>query len=146
MLYLLRTFSEGSSYRGSSSFDAVYSEAKKERVGKLDTQLEEMENELNNLSSKEPWQQNIFHSLTYLLYKTNPTMQSCIKAIQDFAFSGTGCRGGKHGDILWDEESSAIKSFMEYFNKLTQMPFEQTGKFLVWFADQLSHFNIRVFY
>ena len=54
-------------------------EAKEERVGKL-------ENELNNLSSKEPWQQNIFHSLTYLLYKTNPTMQSCIKAIQDFGF------------------------------------------------------------
>ena len=91
-------------------------EAKEERVGKLDNQLEELENELNNLSSKEPWQQNIFHSLTYLLYKTNPTMQSCIKAIQDFAFSGTGCRGGKHGDIFWDEESSTIKSFMEYYN------------------------------
>ena len=116
-------------------------EAKEERVGKLDTQLEELENELNNLSSKEPWQQNIFHSLTYLLYKTNPTMQSCIKAIQDFAFSGTGCRGGKHGDIFWDEESSTIKSFMEYYNKTTNVPFVHVGKYLVWLADQISHFN-----
>lgn len=116
-------------------------EAKEERVGKLDNQLEELENELNNLSSKEPWQQNIFHSLTYLLYKTNPTMQSCIKAIQDFAFSGTGCRGGKHGDIFWDEESSTIKSFMEYYNKATKVPFVHVGKYLVWLADQISHFN-----
>ena len=31
--------------------------------------------------------------------------ERCIKAIQDFAYSGFGGHGGKHGDIFWDNES-----------------------------------------
>ena len=31
-------------------------------------------------------------------------LQFCIKAIQDFAYSGFGGRGGRHGDILWDND------------------------------------------
>ena len=43
--------------------------------------------------------------------------------------------------IFWDEESSTIKSFMEYYNKATKVPIVHIGKYLVWLADQISHFN-----
>lgn len=30
---------------------------------------------------------------------------------------------------------------MEFYNRISNVPFEQIGKFLVWLADQLGHFN-----
>ena len=43
------------------------------------------------------------------IYRIDEGLQFCIKAIQDYAYSGFGGRGGKHGDIFWDNESYAIK-------------------------------------
>ena len=41
--------------------------------------------------------------------------ERCIKAIQDFAYSGFGDRGGKHDDIFWDNESYTIKHYLKMF-------------------------------
>ena len=49
----------------------------------------------------------------------------CIKAIQDYAYSGFGGRGSKHGDIFWDNESFAIKQYLKMFADLSSATLKQ---------------------
>ena len=53
--------------------------------------------------------------------------ERCIKAIQDFAYSGFGGRGGKHGDIFRDNESYAIKHYMKMFADLASATLKQVA-------------------
>ena len=55
------------------------------------------------------WKDPMFFAMSAYIYRIDEGLQFCIKAIQDFAYSGFGGRGGKHGDIFWDNESYAIK-------------------------------------
>jgi len=68
-------------------------------------------------------------------------LQFCIKAIQDFAYSGFGGRGGRHGDILWDNESFAIKQYMKMFAELASATLKQVADWFVWLASTLGKFN-----
>ena len=54
-------------------------------------------------------------AMSAYIYRVDEGLQFCIKAIQDFAYSGFGGRGGKHGDIFWDNESYAIKQYLKMF-------------------------------
>ena len=67
-------------------------------------------------------------------------MQFCIKAIQDFAYSGFGGRGGKHGDIFWDNESYAIKQYLKMFADLASATLKQVADWFVWLASTLGRF------
>jgi len=40
----------------------------------------------------------MFFAMSAYIYRIDEGLQFCIKAIQDFAYSGFGGRGGKHGD------------------------------------------------
>ena len=67
--------------------------------------------------------------------------ERCIKAIQDFAYSGFGGRGGKHGDIFWDNESYAIKHYLKMFAELASAILKQVADWFVWLASTLGKFN-----
>lgn len=60
---------------------------------------------------------------------------------QDFAYSGFGGRGGKHGDIFWDNESYAIKRYMKMFAELASATLKQVADWFVWLASTLGRFN-----
>ena len=68
-------------------------------------------------------------------------LQFCIKAIQDFAYSDFGGRGGKHGDIFWDNESYAIKHYLKMFAELASATLKQVADWFVWLASTLGRFN-----
>ena len=67
-------------------------------------------------------------------------MLFCIKAIQDYAYSGFGGRGGKHGDILWDNESYAIKQYLKMFAELASATLKLEAERFVWLASTLGRF------
>ena len=67
--------------------------------------------------------------------------ERCIKAIQDYAYSGFGGRGGKHGDIFWDNESYAIKQYLKMFSDLASATLKQVADWFVWLAGTLGRFN-----
>ena len=60
----------------------------------------------------------MFFAMSAYIYRIDEGLQFCIKAIQDYAYSGFGGRGGKHGDIFWDNESYAIKHYLKMFAEL----------------------------
>ena len=74
------------------------------------------------------------------IYRIDEGLQFCIKAIQDFAYSGFGGRGGKHGDIFWDNESYAIKQYLKMFADLASATLKQVADWFVWLASTLGRF------
>ena len=66
--------------------------------------------------------------------------ERCIKAIQDFAYSGFGGRGGKHDDIFWDNESYAIKQYLKMFADLASATLKQVADWFIWLASTLGRF------
>ena len=83
----------------------------------------------------------MFFGMSAYIYRFDEGLQFCIKAIQDFAYSGFGCRGGKHGDIFWDNESFAIKQYMKMFADLASTTLKQVANWFVWLASTLGKFN-----
>ena len=74
------------------------------------------------------------------IYRIDEGLQFCIKAIQDFAYSCFGGRGGKHGDIFWDNESFAIKQYLKMFADLSSATLKQVANWFVWLASTLGRF------
>ena len=70
----------------------------------------------------------------------------CIDAIKDYACSGTGCRGGRHGDCFWDEEAYTIKNVITSFAEALQATLREIGSWLVWLANAVHRFNDRELY
>jgi len=122
------------------SLDADITE-KNDKVSELDKKEREKVRALYQLDRQGDWQNGMFMALSIYAVRATDGLQFCIKAIQDFAYSGFGCRGGKHGDIFWDNESTAIKSFMVAFADITAATLEHIASWLVWLADKLGKFN-----
>ena len=80
-------------------------------------------------------------AMSAYIYRIDEGLQFCIKAIQDFAYSGFGGRGGKHGDIFWDNESYAIKQYLKMFAELASATLRQVADWFVWLASTLGRFN-----
>ena len=74
------------------------------------------------------------------IYRIEEGLLFCIKAIQDYAYSGFGGRGGKHGDIFWDNESYAIKQYLKMFAELASATLKQEAERFVWLASTLGRF------
>ena len=66
--------------------------------------------------------------------------ERCIKAIQDYAYSGFGGRGSKHDDIFRDNESYAIKHYMKMFADLASATLKQVADWFIWLASTLGRF------
>ena len=124
----------------SQSLDADITE-KSDKVSELDKKEREKVRALYQLDHQGDWENSMLLSLSTYAARTADGLLFCVKAIQDFAYSGFGCRGGKHGDIFWDNESTAIKSFMVGFAEITAATLEHIASWLVWLADKLGKFN-----
>ena len=85
---------------------------KKEQAKKLKTRVEQSLKEKYAIKHREDWQGPMFTGMAKYLYETDEQLRFCVDSIADFARSGAGCRGGNHGAIFFDEEASAIKSFI----------------------------------
>ena len=116
-------------------------EAKSKEVSKLAAQADEKLQDFYTIKERGDWQDPMFFSMSAYIYRIDEGLQFCIKAIQDFAYSGFGGRGGKHGDILWDNESYAIKHYMKMFAELTSATLRQVADWFVWLASTLGKFN-----
>ena len=82
----------------SQSLDCTI-EAKKQEVGKLSAKADEKLRDFYTIKERGDWQDPMFFAMSAYVYRIDEGLQFCIKAIQDFAYSGFGGRGGKHGDI-----------------------------------------------
>ena len=116
-------------------------EAKSKEVSKLAAKADEKLQDFYTIKERGDWQDPMFFAMSAYIYRIDEGLQFCIKAIQDFAYSGFGCRGGKHGDIFWDNESYAIKQYMKMFADLASATLKQVADWFVWLASTLGKFN-----
>ncbi len=116
-------------------------EAKSKEVSKLATKADEKLRDFYTIKERGDWQDPMFFAMSAYIYRIDEGLQFCIKAIQDFAYSGFGGRGGKHGDIFWDNESYAIKHYLKMFAELASATLKQVADWFVWLASTLGRFN-----
>ena len=110
-------------------------ETKNEKLKELDEQVSNMMLAQQNIQLGEDWKENVFKSLTALLYYGDVKLKACVSAIEDYACSGRG-RGRQYRSFFSGEEASGIKAFMEYFYGITKITATQTGSLLVWLANE----------
>ena len=116
-------------------------DAKRKKVGQLVAQADEKLQDFYTIKERGDWQDPMFFAMSAYIYRLDEGLQFCIKAIQDFAYSGFGGRGGKHGDIFWDNESYTIKQYMKMFADLASATLKQVADWFVWLANTLGKFN-----
>ena len=92
------------------------------------------------------WKDSLLGSFSVNLMKTDKRIGYCLDAIKDYACSGTGCRGGRHGDCFWDEEAYTIKNVMMSIAGALQATLREIGAWLVWLANAVHRFNDRELY
>ena len=119
--------------------DAI--DAKKQEVAGLSAKADEKLRDFYTIKERGNWQDPMFFAMSAYIYRIDEGLQFCIKAIQDFAYSGFGGRGGKHGDIFWDNESYAIKQYLKMFAELASATLKQVADWFVWLASTLGRFN-----
>ena len=124
----------------SKSLDEVI-DAKEQKINQLEEKANVKLQDLYTIKEHGDWQDPMFFGMSAYIYRFDEGLQFCIKAIQDFAYSGFGCRGGKHGDIFWDNESLAIKQYMKMFADLASATLKQVANWFVWLASTLGKFN-----
>lgn len=73
----------------------------------------------------------MLRALSAYIYRTDEGFRFCINAIQDFAYSGANCRGGKHGDIFWDNEAYGIRHYIKLFAGLASIALKEVASWLV---------------
>ena len=116
-------------------------EAKSKEVSKLAAKADEKLQDFYTIKERGNWQDPMFFAMSAYIYRLDEGLQFCIKAIQDFAYSGFGGRGGKHGDFFWDNESYAIKHYLKMFAELASATLKQVADWFVWLANTLGKFN-----
>ena len=119
--------------------DAI--DAKKQEVAGLEAKADKKLRDFYTIKERGDWQDPMFFAMSAYIYRIDEGLQFCIKAIQDFAYSGFGGRGGKHGDIFWDNESYAIKHYLKMFTELANSIPKQVADWFVWLASTLDKFN-----
>ena len=116
-------------------------DAKKQEVASLTAKADKKLQDFYTIKERGDWQDPMFFAMSAYIYRIDEGLQFCIKAIQDFAYSGFGGRGGKHGDIFWDNESYAIKQYLKMFADLASATLKQVADWFVWLASTLGKFN-----
>ncbi|MBR2631730.1 MAG: hypothetical protein IKM68_10375 [Bacteroidaceae bacterium] len=125
--------------RSQSLDDAI--DAKKQEVAGLAAKADEKLRDFYTIKERGNWQDPMFFTMSAYIYRIDEGLQFCIKSIQDYAYSGFGGRGGKHGDIFWDNESYAIKHYLKMFAELASATLKQVADWFVWLASTLGKFN-----
>lgn len=110
---------------------------------KSETGLDHLERrkELYTLKPDKNSKDNVLYAISRYIMAIDSTVRFCINAIIDYAYSGFGCRGGKHGVFFYDDESSAIKKVMVRIAETAKVAKQTVADWLVMAANAIGHFN-----
>jgi len=111
---------------------------KRQLVDQLRQEAHDHRNELYSLKNPEEWTSKALFAVSVYLLTIDQRLKYCIDAIQDYAYSGTNCRGGHHGDIFDDSEASTIKSLMKDMAKIAHCALQTIADWLIWVAKSAS--------
>lgn len=121
-------------------------ESKQAMYSRLVADASNMRKEVYSLKfDRNDWKDQVLLALSRYLLSFDQRLRYCINAIQDYAYSCTGGRGGRHGDIFDDSEASVIRSLMKDLADMASCALQKIADWLVWLSQTASQngFNER---
>lgn len=114
-------------------------ESKQAMYSKLVVDASHMRKEVYSLKfDRNDWKDQVLLALSRYLLSFDQRLRYCINAIQDYAYSGTGGRGGRHGDIFDDSEAAVIRSLMKDMADMASCVLQKIADWLVWLSQTAS--------
>ena len=107
----------------------------------LQTEVAEKRREKYSIDTSNEWKDPALRAVSGYLVATDEVIKFAIEAIQDYAYSGTGGRGGNHGDCFRDNEAYIIKKVMTNLAAIAKTTFQVIGNWLVYVASRIARFN-----
>ena len=107
----------------------------------LQTEVAEKRREKYSIDTSNEWKDPALRAVSGYLVATDEVIKFAIEAIQDYAYSGTGGRGGNHGDCFRDNEAYIIKKVMTNLAAIAKTTFQTIGNWLVYVASKIAKFN-----
>ena len=107
----------------------------------LQSEVEEKRREKDSIKTSDEWMNPALRAVSGYLVATDEVIKFAIEAIQDYAYSGTGGRGGNHGDCFRDNEAYIIKKVMTNLAEIAKTTFQTIGNWLVYVASRIARFN-----
>jgi hypothetical protein len=107
----------------------------------LQTEVAEKRREKYSIDTSNEWKDPALRAVSGYLVATDEVIKFAIEAIQDYAYSGTGGRGGNHGDCFRDNEAYIIKKVMTNLAAIAKTSFQVIGNWLVYVASRIARFN-----
>ena len=107
----------------------------------LQTEVAEKRREKYSIDTSNEWKDPALRAVSGYLVATDEVIKFAIEAIQDYAYSGTGGRGGNHGDCFRDNEAYIIKKVMTRLSAIAKTTFQAIGYWLVYVASRIARFN-----
>ncbi len=115
--------------------------AKEAMLDGLVTETAALRKEKYSIDTCNEWKDPALRAVSGYLVATNEVIKYSIEAIQDYAYSGTGGRGGNHGDCFSDKEAYIIKKLMMNLAAIAKTTFQVIGNWLVYVASRIAKFN-----
>ena len=115
--------------------------AKEAMLDGLVTETAALRKEKYSIDTSNEWKDPALRAVSGYLVATNEVIKYSIEAIQDYAYSGTGGRGGNHGDCFSDKEAYIIKKLMMNLAAIAKTTFQVIGNWLVYVASRIAKFN-----
>ena len=107
----------------------------------LQSEVEEKRREKDSIKTSDEWMNPALRAVSGYLVATDEVIKFAIEAIQDYAYSGTGGRGGNHGDCFRDNEAYIIKNVMTRLAAIAKTTFQAIGNWLVYVSSKIAKFN-----
>jgi len=115
--------------------------SKQELIEKLQQEASKQRKEIFSLEGSKDWKDHALIVVSSYVISIDETVRNGLRSIIDYAYSGNGGRGGRHGDIFWDEESSTIKKLMTKMADLAKATLRTVSSRLIWMASTIGQFN-----
>ena len=107
----------------------------------LQSEVEEKRREKDSINTSDEWMNPALRAVSGYLFNTDKVIKFAVETIQDYAYSGTGGRGGNHGDCFYDNEAFVIKKLMTGLAAIAKTTFQVIGNWLVYVARKIAKFN-----
>ena len=107
----------------------------------LQTEVAEKRREKYSIDTSNEWKDPALRAVSGYLVATDEVIKFAVEAIQDYAYSGTGGRGGNHGDCFRDNEAYIIKNVMTRLAAIAKTTFQTIGNWLVYVSSKIAKFN-----
>ena len=107
----------------------------------LQSEVEEKRREKDSIKTSDEWMNPALRAVSGYLFNTDKVIKFAVETIQDYAYSGTGGRGGNHGDCFYDNEAFVIKKLMTGLAAIAKTTFQVIGNWLVYVASKIAKFN-----